>query len=105
MRVLFKLAVVVVKSEPFYYLLHDLNCIKLAHRPQILDSSTSRAVFPKVWVQIPVKSTVFLLKLAVLENHEIFSSYDWLYTAYSKHIFITLSVWKNFIDCFEIIFV
>ena len=31
-------------------------------------------MFPKVRVQIPLDSTVFLLTLAVLENHDIFSS-------------------------------
>ena len=32
-------------------------------------------VFQKVRIRIPLKSPVFLLMLAVLENHEIFSSY------------------------------
>ena len=45
------------------------------HRSQWLDSSTGRAdwpVFPKVWVQIPLESIVFLLTLSALENHYIF---------------------------------
>ena len=41
-----------------------------------LDSSTGhdRPVFPMVRVQIPLDSTVYLFTLAVLKNHEIFSS-------------------------------
>ena len=33
-------------------------------------------MFRKVRVQITLESTVFVLTLAVLENHEIFSSYN-----------------------------
>ena len=44
---------------------HDL--CKINHR-------TADRCFPKVRVQIQLESTVFLFMLAVLENHEIFSS-------------------------------
>ena len=43
------------------------------------EEQISSPVFPKVRVQISLESTVFLLALAVLENHEIFSLVKTIY--------------------------
>ena len=41
---------------------------------QLMVAESGGPVFPKVRVQIPLESTVFLLTLAGFENHDIFSS-------------------------------